>query len=26
VKEDAEIILNCKSGLIVHERAKGASN
>ncbi len=26
VKEDAEIILNCESGLIVHERAKGASN
>ena len=26
VKQDAEIILNCKSGLIVHEKAKGASN
>lgn len=26
VKEDAEIIINCQSGLIVHERAKGASN
>jgi len=26
VKEDAEIILNCKSGMVVHERTKGASN
>lgn len=26
VKQDAEIILNCKSGIIVHEKAKGASN
>ncbi|GAB5418434.1 MAG: hypothetical protein Crog4KO_33520 [Crocinitomicaceae bacterium] len=26
VKQDAEIIINCESGLIVHERAKGASN
>lgn len=26
VKQDAELILNCKSGLIVHEKAKGASN
>jgi len=26
VKNDAEMILNCHTGLIVHERAKGASN
>lgn len=26
VKKDAEFILNCESGLVVHERAKGASN
>lgn len=26
VKDDAEIIINCHSGLIVHEKTKGASN
>lgn len=26
VKEDAEMILNCHTGLVVHEKAKGASN
>jgi hypothetical protein len=26
VKRDAEMILNCQTGLIVHEKAKGASN